>query len=147
MWKIALAPILAMLALVACGSDPAVPTLLVTDVCGFDGPTTLRGGTARLTLQRTGLGDYGAVVARLEDGHDVADLEEHFSTVSEIWDERPEWLVINYSVQVDDTDVDSPTGDTELIRLNPGSYAVVCINYSDDRAGVASAVEVIADSP
>lgn len=131
----------------ACSATEEMPTLLVTDECRYDGPTTMAAGAARLTLQRTGLGDYGAAVVRFQDGHEVSDLENHLEGVTRVWEERPEWVRVRYLVQVDDDDVTSPQGDTVVMDLQPDHYAVVCINYSDDRADVAARLEVVPADP
>lgn len=131
--------------LCGCGSDAEIPTLLVTDDCSLTGPATLEEGTARLTLQRSGLGDYGAALVLIPEGHTTGDLEDHFAGVSPKWDDRPDWVRLRYVVQVDDTDVNSVSGDTVLMSLEPGSHAVVCIDYSDDSAEVAADVIVTAN--
>jgi hypothetical protein len=124
----------------ACGGDPAIPTLLVNDQCEYDGPERVVEGPSRLTLQRAGLGDYRAALVRLQDGHDASDLEEHFETVSHIWEDRPDWLVVRYVVEVDDSNVGRPHGDTVVMSVEPGDHGVVCI--TDERASVAANLEV-----
>lgn len=134
----------AMALLAACGDDSDIATVLVTDECVVDGPRTVAEGGTRLTLQRTGLGDYGAALVHFDDGHVVSDLEEHFEDVSQVWEERPDWVRVRYFLEVDDDDVTSPSGDTVVMDLRAGEYAVVCINFSDDRAGVPATLEVVA---
>lgn len=115
---------------------------MVTDECGYEGPTTVAEGDARLTLQRSGLGDYGAAMVLFEDGYEVSDLEAYFADVTQSWEDRPDWVVVRHLLEVNDDSVASPQGDTVVMDLQPGDYAIVCINYSDDRAEVAAQVEV-----
>ncbi|HUG09273.1 MAG TPA: hypothetical protein VMP13_10340 [Acidimicrobiia bacterium] len=136
---------LVMSLLTACGDDSEVPTVLVTDQCRVEGPQRVAEGSTRLTLQRTGLGDYGAAVVHFDNGHVLSELEAHFDEVSQVWEERPEWVRIRYFLEVDDDDVTSPTGDTVMMDLQPGEYAIVCINFSDDRARVPVTLEVVAE--
>lgn len=133
---------LAMALLVGCGDDPDIATVLVTDECVVDGPRAVAEGDTRLTLQRTGLGDYGAALVQFDDGHVVSDLEDHFEDVSQVWEQRPDWVRVRYFLEVNDDDVTSPSGDTVVMDLRAGDYAVVCINFSDDRAGVPATLEV-----
>jgi hypothetical protein len=142
MWRRVVACCLAVGALSGCGSDAEIPTLLVTDECSLTGPATLDEGTARLTLQRSGLGDHGAALVQITEGHTTAELEEHFADVSPIWGERPDWVRLRYVVQVEDTNVNSESGDTVLMSLEAGQHAVVCIDYSDDSAQVAADLTV-----
>ncbi len=137
------------LVLAACGGDPEIPTVLVNDQCRFDGPTRVEEGAVRFTLQRTGLGDYGAAVVHFQDGHGVAELEDHFERVTQVWDERPEWIGVRYLLQVDDDELTSPRGETVVMDLQPGEHAVVCIdyNYPEDRARVAAQLEVFPAEP
>lgn len=135
---------MAMALLAGCGGDSDIPTLLVTDECVVDGPRTVAEGETRLTLQRTGLGDYGAALVHFDEGHVVSDLEEHFEGVSQVWERRPDWVRVRYFLEVNDDDVASPSGDTVVMDLRADEYAVVCINFSDDRAGVPATLEVVA---
>lgn len=144
MYRKALGIVFSIVVLVACGSDPETPTLLVTDRCSYTGPETLQAGTARLTLQRSGLGDTGAAMVLLLDDHSADELRSHFEEVSPVWDERPDWARLRYVVEVDDSNTNSASGDTVLMSLEPGDHALVCIDYSDDEAEVAASIEVTA---
>jgi len=135
---------MAMALLAGCGADSDVATVLVTGECVVDGPRRVTEGDTRLTLQRTGLGDYGAALVHFDDGHVVSDLEAYFEDVSQVWEERPEWVRVRYFLEVDDDDVASSSGDTVVMDLRAGEYAVVCINFSDELARVPATLEVVA---
>lgn len=128
----------------ACGGEPGIPTLLVNDLCEFDGPTSVDEGEVRLTLQRTGLGDYGAAVVSLAEGHVPDDLTDHFETVSSDWDDRPDWIEVDYLLETRDEDLtpEDHVGETTVMTLVPGEHTVVCINYSDARSEVSETIEV-----
>jgi len=130
----------------ACGGDPEIPTLMVNDLCQFDGPSSVDEGQVRLTLQRTGLGDYGAAVVRFGDGRGTGDLIAHFETGSRYWDDRPDWIDVSYILETRDEDLtrDDHTGETTLMSLDPGEHALVCIMLSDGWSEVAETIEVLA---
>lgn len=127
----------------ACGGD-TVPTLLVNDLCEFDGPTTVTAGEVRLTLQRTGLGDYAAAVVSIDEAHSPDDLTDHFATVSSDWDDHPDWITVEYLLETRDEELtpDDHVGETTVMTLAPGEETVVCINYSDSHSEVAATIEV-----
>ena len=133
------------LAIVAACGDPPTPNLLVTDQCRYDGPGTIIEGEARLTLQRTGLGDYGAAVVRFPNGNELSDLEALLEEDTPIWENWPDWVQVRYLLEVNDDTVTSPQGNTVLMELQPDGYALVCINFSDENAAVAATVEVVPD--
>lgn len=132
------------LALAACGGDPEIPTLLVNDLCQFDGQSSVEEGQVRFTLQRTGLGDYGAAVVRFEDDRGSDDLITHFETVSRDWDDRPDWIEVRHFLETRDEDItpEDHRGVTTLVSLDPGEHAVVCIHLSDGRSDLAETIEV-----
>jgi len=133
-----------VLVLAACGGDPEIPTLMVNDLCQFNGPSSVEEGQVRFTLQRTGLGDYGAAVVRFEDGRGSADLIAHFETGSRDWDDRPDWIDVSYLLETRDEDLtpEDHRGETTLMSLGPGEHALVCINLSDGWSEVAETIEV-----
>lgn len=128
----------------ACGGDPEIPTLMVNDLCQFNGQRSVEEGQVRLTLQRTGLGDYGAAVVRFGDDRGSGDLIAHFETGSRDWDDRPDWIDVSYILETRDEDLTpgDHRGETTLMSLDPGEHAVVCINYSDVWSEVAGTIEV-----
>ncbi len=128
----------------ACGADSGATTFLVNDQCQFEGPVAVEPGEVRFTLQRTGLGDYGAAVVTFEGDHGPDDLSAHFESVSGVWDDRPDWVTVEYFLETYDEDItpDDHMGETTLMDLGPGEHTVVCINFSDDRAEVAETVAV-----
>lgn len=138
--------VVAALMVAGCGGDSGIPILMVNDLCQYDGPDQVDEGEVRLTLQRTGLGDYGAAVVALEGGHDPEELVTHFEEVDSDWGARPDWVTVRHQLETRDEDLtsDDHTGETELISLPPGEHSVVCINFSDGRAGVAATIDVVA---
>lgn len=130
----------------ACGGE-TVPTLMVNDLCQFDGPTSVEAGEVRLTLQRTGLGDYGAAMVSIDDSHGPGDLTEYFETASSDWNDRPDWITVSYLLETRDEDLtpEDHVGETTIMSLDPGEHTVVCINYSDSRSEVAETIEVQPD--
>lgn len=127
----------------ACGGD-TIPTLLVNDLCEFDGPTKVEAGDVRLTLQRTGLGDYGAAVVSIDEGHGPDDLADYFNTVSADWEDHPDWITVSYLLETRDEELtpEDHVGETTRMTLDAGEHTVVCINYSDSRSEVAARIEV-----
>lgn len=117
-------------ALAACGQvDPVVMSVGMVE-CVYQGPSSMEVGNARVTLTLHGLGRGGLSLVELADGKTHHDLSDHFETVSEVWDERPDWAESKGLLEV--SDQEGVTADSRNFGMSPGAYAFVCIDYPYD---------------
>lgn len=129
------------LVLTACGQ--VEPVLLVVSVpdCTYQGPHAMTEGNASLSLTMNGLGDSRVLLVELTGGHTSAELEEHFETVSDHWDDRPDWLSPTIDLVLEDSD--GIGGKEQTAHLRPGSHVVVCVDQSgQNRSRLAASLEV-----
>ena len=134
------------LTVAACGQVEPILMPVSMPECIYGGPSSMKEGTARLSLSLNGLGEAGVALIRLSGDKTYDDLVEHLGSLSGAWDRRPDWVTTEMELSLDDGQ--GLDGVEETRSLDEGDYAIVCFGYpdgADAEVSPAAALEVSGD--
>lgn len=135
--------LLTLLIAASCGQvEPVLVGARMPD-CAQIGSTEMREGRARVVLGLDGLADVGLYLVRLDEGMSHDDLVEHLEESVSL----PAWASIVVTLEVEDPQ--GIEGTEEVVSLDRGSYAVVCVDHGYEDAArllLAGPLEVRASS-
>lgn len=113
--------------LVACGQvDPVLMPVSMPE-CIYQGPSSMREGSVRLSLTLNGMADAGVALVEIDQDHTPAALSDHLAGAAG-WENAPSWVSTRAELHLDSAS--GRDGVDETVALTEGSYAVVCIDYS-----------------
>ena len=134
------------LTVIACGQVEPILMPVSMPECIYGGPSSMKEGTARLSLSLNGLGEAGVALIRLSGDKTYDDLVEHLGSLSGAWDRRPDWVTTEMALSLDDGQ--GLDGVEETRSLDEGDYAIVCFGYpdgADAEVSPAASLEVSGD--
>lgn len=128
----------------ACGQvDPVLLPVSMPE-CVYQGASSMHEGNARVSLTLNGLGSVALALVEITDDMTYDDLADHLETRAGSWETAPGWVATELELSLDDAQ--GLDGVDETVTLDPGSYALVCIDhpYGDGAvtARVAASLEV-----
>lgn len=114
-----------LLLLSGCGQvDPVLVAVSMPD-CVLSGASTMEEGTVRVSLALNGIADAAVEVVEIPDGRQFDELAQRVSEeIIPVWAEP--LAVVELST------ADGIEGAVETLHLDPGTYALICVDHPDD---------------
>ena len=115
-------------ALSGCGGSGTEDIVVAGDDCTYQGPTSFEPGPVTVALHLTSLGHNELAVVRLEPGHDYSELEGFLDQAADPVTNRPSWISEVVTIELKH-EAGERIGDSELVTMSEGTYALICIDY------------------
>ena len=126
--------VVAMCLLTACGQVEPVTMALSMPDCVYQGQNQMSEGEVSVSLSLNGITEASAVLAELTDEHTYPELEERLQETGTI----PSWA--RPIVELDLSSSAALDGIDEQAELEPGLYALICVDDSGARVATSLVV-------